>query len=89
MTGFKKYFSNLTKKSSSLQVELGDDSRDAVKGIGEASIQLDSGNPLSIKYIVFIQGLKKDLLSISTLEDKGLKYISWMAKLFYGPKIQA
>jgi hypothetical protein len=30
-------------------VELGDDSKHVVKGIGEASFQLHSGNPISIK----------------------------------------
>jgi hypothetical protein len=41
MTGFKNSLSNLTKKISSLQVELGDDSKHAVKRVGEASLQLD------------------------------------------------
>jgi hypothetical protein len=40
MTGSKNSLSNLTEKSSSLQVELGDDSKHAVKGVGEASLQL-------------------------------------------------
>ena len=42
MNGFINSLSNLTKKSSSLQVELGDDSRHVVKGVGEASLQLES-----------------------------------------------
>jgi hypothetical protein len=41
MIGFINSLSSLTEKSSSLQVELGDDSRHAVKGFGEASLQLD------------------------------------------------
>jgi hypothetical protein len=73
MTVFKSSLTNLTKKSSSLQVELGDDSMHVVKAIREASLQLDSGNPISIKNIFFVQGLKKNLLSISTLEDKGFR----------------
>jgi len=54
-------------------VELGDDSKHVVKGIGEASLQLDSGNCFLIKYIFFVQNLKKNLLSISSLEDKGFR----------------
>jgi hypothetical protein len=73
ITGFKSSLTKLTKKSSYLQVELGDDSRHAVKGVGEASYQLDSGNSISIKDVLFVQGLKKNLLSISALEDKGFK----------------
>jgi hypothetical protein len=71
MTRFQSSLTNLTEKSSSLQVELGDDSRHAVKGVGEASYQLDSGNSISIKDVLFVQGLKKNLLSISFLEDRG------------------
>jgi hypothetical protein len=67
-------------------VELGDDSIHAVKGIGEASVQLDSGNPLSIKYILFVQGLKKNLLSISALEDKGFRVAFVDGQVLLWPK---
>jgi transposase InsO family protein len=70
MTGFKNSLSKLIENDSSLQVVLGDDSKHAIKGVGEASLQIDLGNPLSIKDILFVQGLKKNLLSISALEDK-------------------
>jgi hypothetical protein len=70
MTGFINSLSKLTEKDSSLQVVLGDDSKHAIKGVGEESLQFNSGNPLSIKDILFLQGLKKNLLSISALEDK-------------------
>jgi hypothetical protein len=59
----------LAGKSSSLQVELGDDSHHAVKGVGESSYQLDLGNYISIKDVLLVQGSKKNLLSISALED--------------------
>jgi hypothetical protein len=64
MTRLRNSLSKLTKKDSLLQVVLGDNSKHAIKGVGEASLQLDSGNPLSIKDILFVQGLKKNLLSI-------------------------
>jgi hypothetical protein len=73
MTGSRISLSNLIEKSSSLQVELGDDSKHAVKVVGEASLELDSGNRLLIKDILFVQNLKKNLLSISALEDKGFR----------------
>jgi hypothetical protein len=67
MIGFRKSLLKLTENDSSLQVVLGDSSNHEIKGVGEASLQLDSGNPLSIKYILFLQGLKKNILSISSL----------------------
>jgi hypothetical protein len=50
-------------------VEIGDESTHAIKGVGEAFYQLDSGNSISIKGVLLVQGLKKNLLSISVLED--------------------
>jgi hypothetical protein len=64
MTGFKNSLSKLIEKDSTLQVVLGNDSKHAIKGVGETSLQLDSSNPLSIKYLIFVQGLKKNVLSI-------------------------
>jgi hypothetical protein len=52
-------------------VELGDDSKHVVKGVGEASYQLDLGNSISIKDVFLVQGLNNNLLSISSLEDQG------------------
>jgi hypothetical protein len=86
MTGFKSSLMKLIEKSSSLQVELGDDSRHAVKGVGEASYQLDSGNSISIKDVLFVQGLKKNLLSISALEDKGFRVAFVDGQVLLWPK---
>ena len=73
MTGSRNSLSSLTERTSSLEAELVDDSKHVVKGVGEASQQLDSSNRLLIKDILFVQSLKKNLLSISTLEDKGFR----------------
>jgi hypothetical protein len=86
MTGFRSSLTNLTENSSSLQVELGDDSKHAVKGVGEASFQLDSSNSISIKDVLFVQGLKKNLLSISALEDKGFKVAFVDGQVLLWPK---
>jgi hypothetical protein len=86
MTGFRSSLTKLTEKSSSLQVELGDDSRHAVRGVGEASYQLDSGNSISIKDVLFVQGLKKNLLSISALEDKGFRVAFVDGQVLLWPK---
>jgi len=72
MTGCKTSLSKVKeKKNSSMQVELGDDSKHAVKGIGEASFRLDSGKHVKIKDILLVFGLKKNVLSNSVLEDQG------------------
>jgi hypothetical protein len=67
-------------------VELGDDSKHAVKGVGEASYQLDSGNSILIKDVLFVQDLKKNILSISTLEDQGFGVAFVDGQVFLWPK---
>jgi hypothetical protein len=86
MTGFRNSLSKLTEKDSSLQVVLGEDSKHAIKGVKEASLQLDSGNPLPIKDILFVQGLKKNLLSISASEDKGFRIAFVDGQVLLWPK---
>jgi hypothetical protein len=86
MTGSRNYLSNLIEKSSSLQVELGDDSKHAVKGLGEGSLQLDSGNRLLIKDILVLKRLKKNILFISSLEDKGFRVAFVDGQVLLWPK---
>jgi hypothetical protein len=86
MNGSKNSLSKLTEKSSSLQVDLGDDSKHVVKGVGESSLQLDSGNHILIKDILFVQKLKKNLISISALEDKGFKVAFVDGQVLLWPK---
>jgi hypothetical protein len=54
-------------------VELGDDSTYVIKGIGATSFQLDSREVLHMNDILYVPGLKKNLLSTSALEDKGFR----------------
>jgi hypothetical protein len=52
-------------------VELGDNNSYAVKGLGKASIKMESGNNVHLNNVLYVPGLKKNLVSISFLEDKG------------------
>ena len=46
MTGQKRTLSKLEERSSPQKVSLGADYQYPIKGVGEASYKLDSGNPL-------------------------------------------
>ena len=70
MTGQKKTLSRLEEKNSPQKVSLRDDYKYPIKGIGEVSYKLDSGNPLKMKEVLYVPGLKKNLLSISALDKK-------------------
>ena len=44
-----------------------------VKGVGNVSLKLNQGNMIHLKYVLYVPDLKKNLVSISTMEDKGYK----------------
>ena len=73
MTGYKDYLSTLIEKESHQKVKLGDDYQYPIKGVGEASYKLESGKLLKMKDVLYVPGLKKNLLSISGLEKKGFR----------------
>lgn len=52
-------------------MELRDNYKHVVKGVGEASYKLESGRPVKIKNALLVLGLKKNLLSIFALEYQG------------------
>jgi hypothetical protein len=55
-------------------VTLGDDYQYPIKGVGESRYKLNSGNSIKMKDVLFVIGLTKNLLSISTLENKGFRF---------------
>jgi hypothetical protein len=71
MTGYKEILSYFEKKSFAEQVELGDDKCYKIEGVGSISFRLEYGARLHIDEVLYVLGLKKNLLSVATLEDKG------------------
>ena len=65
MTSFKESFEKLSEHNSSHKVKLGDDYQYPIKGSGESSYKLDSGKSIKMKDVLFVPGLKKNLLSTS------------------------
>jgi hypothetical protein len=54
-------------------VTLGDDYQYPIKGVGESNYKLDSENSITMKDVLYVPGLKKNLLSISSLDRKGYR----------------
>ena len=86
MTGFKNILSNFRKKTCAVQLQLGDNSCHDIKGVGSTSFQLKSGSIIHIDEILFVPGLRKNLLSVSALEDKGYKVAFMDGKAILWPK---
>ena len=53
-------------------MELGDGSTFDIKGVGSTKIQFDSGMLINVEEILYVPGLKKNVISVTVLEDKGL-----------------
>jgi hypothetical protein len=73
MIGYKESLSHLVQKESPHKVKLGYDYQYPIKGVAEASYKLDSGKPMKMKDVLYVPRLKKNLLSISALDEKGFK----------------
>ena len=70
MTGFKESCVILSEHESPHKVKLGDDYQYPIKGSGSSSYKLDSGKSLTMKEVLFVPGLKNNLLSILALMQK-------------------
>ena len=86
MTGNRGALTSYKKKKFTTQVELGDDSTYKIEGVGSTSLQLDSGTVLHIDDILYVPGLKKNLLSVAGLEDKGYRVLFMDKKFFQWAK---
>jgi hypothetical protein len=73
MTGQKDILSSLIEKELPQKVSLGDDYQYPIKGMGESTYKLDSGTPMRMKVVLYVPGLKNNILSISALDNKCFK----------------
>jgi hypothetical protein len=65
-------------------IELEDDRCYKVQRVGTISFQRDLVKPLRFVGVLYVTGLKKDLILISTLEDKGMRSDSIMKGCLLG-----
>jgi len=79
----------LIQKDSPHKVKLGDDSQYPIKGEGEAVYILDLGKRMRMKGVLYVPGLKKNLLSISALEEKGFRVAFEDGQVLMWPKVKS
>eukprot|EP00253_Pinus_taeda_P032298 PITA_32298 len=72
-TGYKEVLHNLIEKETNLEIVLGDNMKYPVKGVGNVSLKLNQGNTIQLQDVLYVPDLKKNLVSISAMEDKGYK----------------
>ena len=71
ITGHKRFFVDLQEGGIGIHVELGDDARYQAQGVGTVSFERESGKPLSFADVLYVPRLTKNLIYVSTLEEKG------------------
>ena len=78
MTGHKYFLSCLTQKDYPHKVQLGDDYQYPIKGMGEASYKLKSGKSMKMKEVLYVLGIKKNLISIRKASEFPLKMVNFL-----------
>ena len=75
MIGHKDSLSCLTQKHYSHKVQLGYDYQYPIKVMGEASYKLKYENSMKMKEVLYVPGLKNNLVSILSLDKKGFRVV--------------
>eukprot|EP00253_Pinus_taeda_P030399 PITA_30399 len=81
-TGYKEVLHNLIEKETNLKIVLGDNMKYPVKGVGNVSLKLNERNTIHLQDVLYVTDLKKNPVSISTMEDKGYKMTFSNGKIF-------
>ena len=82
MTNDKNLFSTLEEKYLKMHIEMGDDERYSVSRVGMVSFQREHGAPITLTDVKYVSGLKKNMVLVATLEDKGYNVVFSKGKVF-------
>ena len=72
MTGAREMFSELSQAETDVEVVLGDDLVVSAVGRGTITFQRESMSPMVLWDVLYVPGLKKNLVSVSMIKDQGL-----------------
>jgi hypothetical protein len=86
MTGVKEHLTDLRDTEVRMEIALGDDSLVRVVGIGIVTFRRDSMPSISFRDILYVPGLKKNLNSVSTHQDRGLEVTFKGTEVLIHPK---
>ena len=75
MTGVCEYFSELSESGTDIEVVLGDDRVVRAVSVGKLTFQRESKPPLKVSDVLYVPGMRKNLISVSALEDRGYEIL--------------
>jgi hypothetical protein len=67
MTGVREHFTDLRDLEIKMEIALGDDTIVRVAGHGTMTFQRDTMSSISFRDVLFVPGMKKNFISISTV----------------------
>ena len=78
-------FTDISETGLELEVVMGDDT--VVRVVGRETIRFvrESMQPMFMRDILYVPGLKKNLVSVSTIEDRGLGVYVLDGKVYIFP----
>ena len=82
MTSDKNLFNALEEKDLKMHIKMGDDGRYSFSGVGTVAFQREHGSPITLTDVMYVSGLKKNLVSVAMLEDKGYDVVFNKGKAF-------
>jgi hypothetical protein len=82
MMGDKESFIDLEEKDLRMHIDMGDDGRYSATGIGAITFHRESGKPFQLKNVMHVPGLKKNLVSVAMLEDRGYDVVFSSGKAY-------
>jgi hypothetical protein len=85
MTYVREHLTNLTQFGD-LEVVLGDDRVVKAVGSGTISFQRESLPPMLLRDVLYVPGLKKNLISVSTIEERGYEVLFRDGQVLLFPK---
>eukprot|EP00253_Pinus_taeda_P034019 PITA_34019 len=65
-----------------MRIEMGDNGTHSVSGVGTVAFQREHGVPLTLRDVMYVLGLKKNLVLVMMLEDKGYDVVFSKGKVF-------
>lgn len=80
--GDKELFSHLEEKDLQMHIEMGGDGRYSATRLSTVTFQRNKGAPLTLRDVMYVPGLKNNLVSIAMLEDRGYDVIFSKGKVF-------
>ncbi|XP_057825172.1 uncharacterized protein LOC131037144 [Cryptomeria japonica] len=84
--GVREYFTKLEEKKLDFFIELRDNAKYHSTCVGMVKFQRESEKPLLVEDMLYVPGMTRNSISISTLEDKGYIMTFEEGKVYIHPK---